>query len=930
MVWSVTSDQADTTGSSVTVNMPSGAAAGKTVHVVVYGNTTATLSDNNGSYPFTKDYQNNSESVEGSVVAVFSRTLTGGEGSTLTFNSTASDRLSAIPFCGGQAAVYDVAPSNTYTAVVTGTPSTHNSLDTTVADNSLHVVIDNADTGIYSITGYPSGAGYTEDENVSGGGGGQRMSLCHKEYATGAATGALGFTLSSGANGYVVSFSLLAAATIDQSAFAFGDDDGNEASHTLDTENTNYTGPANTPKTLRFQLDSTGNPASKTFDLYYQKNGSGGYGIIPVGATQVITPSPGTDSATLSGNNTASGSWPVSVPAYASGSLVKIGISWDDSTTTTDVTEPAGPNGETILEVNATPAASASTEVRCKVWYYVSTAAYAGGTLTFTPSASEQWTAAVSVDAPGTFDPTTPIGASTTNASAGTAESNIQHGAFSAGSTDGGGRLFVWTAADADPQTVASGFTQIGNQDIGNVTGGFFTRDTVVSDSESFSATTVSTIASDSWCTVAFVVRGITQDSEVYVEASSNISDAGADGTTNRLSTSGGTFQSGARIDDGTGKAIDLGDTYQTEIEYRINTKSGLTPGDYFEFQIGGLTAYDYTPKWTIGTGGSSYDDATTLAIYQAAAAAPQLDAVGSVPVGISQAIAGSSQLDAVGAATLAIYQAIGAGAIGSFDRSVALAVAQAISQEATGNFDRALTLALALAIEANGGAAFDDAVVLAQALGISASTSNEINAALALSQALAASPAGLIDAQAALTLAAAHGLLAGATADFSAALALAIAQALETAADVAAGAGTYDETVTLSQALGITGSSQLDAAGALTLTIGLAETASSGAALVAELALAHGLAAATIGQALIEAGIALDAVQAISIDGSVISVLAVTPSGRTFTVAIDARVFTILPETRALTVEELRTYLVPAEDRTFSIDAETRILTIH
>jgi hypothetical protein len=76
---------------------------------------------------------------------------------------------------------------------------------------------------------------------------------------------------------------------IEQEGFAFGDDDGTESGHTLDTQDTNYTG-ANGTKTLRTILDATDDPASKAFKLKYQKNGSGGYSDVPVGAGAGTTP----------------------------------------------------------------------------------------------------------------------------------------------------------------------------------------------------------------------------------------------------------------------------------------------------------------------------------------------------------------------------------------------------------------------------------------------------------------------------------------------------------------------------------------------------------------------------------------------------------------------------------------------------------------
>jgi hypothetical protein len=80
-----------------------------------------------------------------------------------------------------------------------------------------------------------------------------------------------------------ITYSLLSSPEIEQEGFAFGDDDGSESGHTLGTQDTNVTAPLGT-KTLRTILDATDDPTSKAFKLKYQKNGSGGYSDVPVGA----------------------------------------------------------------------------------------------------------------------------------------------------------------------------------------------------------------------------------------------------------------------------------------------------------------------------------------------------------------------------------------------------------------------------------------------------------------------------------------------------------------------------------------------------------------------------------------------------------------------------------------------------------------------
>ena len=131
---------------------------------------------------------------------------------------------------------------------------------------------------------------------------------------------------------------------------------------------------------------------------------------------------------TVSGYNTAAqATWAVSHPACSTGDLLIWNIAWDDSTNVTDVSEPAGPNSETLSEINATPAASASTEVRGKCWYTICTGAWSAGTLTFTPAASETWTATVIRVPAGEFDPADPIGNVLTRSSANTTDTTVEN-----------------------------------------------------------------------------------------------------------------------------------------------------------------------------------------------------------------------------------------------------------------------------------------------------------------------------------------------------------------------------------------------------------------------------------------------------------------------------------------------------------------------
>lgn len=200
-------------------------------------------------------------------------------------------------------------------------------------------------------------------------------------------------------------------------------------------------------------------------------------------------------SYTSSGNNTASSSWAVSNPAASAGDLLIFHVGWDDSTTTTGLTPPAGPNGEAAVVIEDVRVSS-STAVRGKIVYYVATGTWSAGTITFTPSASEQWSAVVVKVPSGEFDPTTPIGADNYFEST-TTDSTPNLPSLTAGATDGGGTVVGFMVGDADnPDGTITGWTSQANTDRGAIGVGLWTRDTTATDSESISAATGATFPS--------------------------------------------------------------------------------------------------------------------------------------------------------------------------------------------------------------------------------------------------------------------------------------------------------------------------------------------------------------------------------------------------------------------------------------------------
>jgi hypothetical protein len=403
-----------------------------------------------------------------------------------------------------------------------------------------------------------------------------------------------------------------AAATITQAAFAFGDDDGTESGHTLDTENTNYTGAANTAKTLRFQLNTSGDPAAKTFRLKYQKDGSGGYSTIGVGAS---SPTPGnvafgaaseshtgTTGATSSYNwthtaaagpegvvvcvyNRATGVYPASDVTYGGVSLARItgGQAQDTTTGTEGGTVDVWFIGTGLSGVGANPNVAVTLGEAGVACYAVCFTVTADGDCSYAGVISEQDNQTLT-------------------------EENVDDGNASGASLR---VAFVLSGASTVP-SAGSNSTAGPGIDFGAYVNGSYYETTPGYGSRPVGA---SYGTSDDVAAIYMAITAsVNQDNDVYVDSSANISASGADSTTNRLSTTGGTFQAGARIDDSaTAPSLDFTSGYQSEWEWRINTKSGLSNGTYFEFRLYDsdtvLDTYTYTPKWTIG-GASSFQAA--------------------------------------------------------------------------------------------------------------------------------------------------------------------------------------------------------------------------------------------------------------------------------------------------------------------------------
>lgn len=213
---------------------------------------------------------------------------------------------------------------------------------------------------------------------------------------------------------------------------------------------------------------------------------------------------------TNSGNNTASTSWSVTLPAYSTGDLILIHVASDDSVNVIALTYPSGPNGETITKyVDRYGHTDSTPDQRIDIGWYIATANYGGGSITLTPSASETWTATVIRIAAGDFDANNPISTASVGTGSGTSttDTTVESGAFTANADDGDGLLLFWYGVDADPSGAQpSGWTALASIDRGAQSGTLARRTAGVTASESI-AQSVRNIAGDSWCGWTYIVR---------------------------------------------------------------------------------------------------------------------------------------------------------------------------------------------------------------------------------------------------------------------------------------------------------------------------------------------------------------------------------------------------------------------------------------
>ena len=414
------------------------------------------------------------------------------------------------------------------------------------------------------------------------------------------------------------------ATPIEQEGFAFGDDDDTEAAHTLDTQDTNYTGVVGT-KTLRTILESTSeNPPGQAFKLKYQKDGSGGYVDVPlVNKTSGFKDGLSAFLTTWSGVHTA----------YS--------LNQTNANTGTDTAHDA--NSSSYSQADTDNFSNYGTDAKCLPDAEGDMDIYTTTDLCMMLYVPDDLTLDVNYGLFGNGGGTNCQSAWLSNVTGDGPTVCISHNIATGQDEDyhilsnGGGHWYclgfqfednsdniaIWengvnVEESAKSYTLAYGS---GNAEIGDSSGdsptawgaespidstGIIIANMVVDNPNSTNTTPPG--AGDTFYTDYFDEHDDSANNEVYISASANVA-AGGEATTARLTAptgKAGDFTTGRRWDDENGTdEIDIAEEFYTELEWILTTQSPAATDDYFEFRIYNedtvLDTYTLTPKWTIG-----------------------------------------------------------------------------------------------------------------------------------------------------------------------------------------------------------------------------------------------------------------------------------------------------------------------------------------
>lgn len=426
----------------------------------------------------------------------------------------------------------------------------------------------------------------------------------------------------------------VSGSTQEQEGFRWGVDDANEASHTWEAaQDTDITIPDTQGRLLRVLVNATGDPASTAYALRYQKNGSGGYVAVPVGSSSSPTLSfgaAGTIAYSASGGTSVSPTYPTGI---TTNSCLVLVLGMKPSTANSgSVTTPSGWTLQNSLTGAGGYGATLGADTGNTNIYVFTKDTVSGsesGTLAVTVATNNVcWANIYRIQASdlATFSYDSGTGSDTSAGNVSIATGNI---AIAAGDYILAGMCIptdVTTPSQFSAEALAQTGTTFGtvtevqepDSTTGNDIGGFIVEAPVSSGSGS-GAVTLTATAGGTTTNVrgpGFVlrVRATAVNYEAYINTSANIT-AGGESTTARLTAPSGKstsdFVTGRRWDDENGSdSIDITTDDYTEVEWLVALSAAPSDGDFFDFRVyaaaSPLDTYTLTPRWTVGSGGSS------------------------------------------------------------------------------------------------------------------------------------------------------------------------------------------------------------------------------------------------------------------------------------------------------------------------------------
>lgn len=191
-----TAANAAASGTAITVTAPTGTAAGDRVSILIAGNGSGTITDNNGSTPFTRPANGRqTQTGTGQFAEYWYRDIQSGDPSSYAFTASVSDRwgILAIAWSDPSATFFDVDLTwNTVTAFqTTGTSPAI----TTAINGSIHISVLFPDNPTNTCTANPS---TTDGYNLLRNAGNQLICACDLAIATAGSVTAKSFTYGGG------------------------------------------------------------------------------------------------------------------------------------------------------------------------------------------------------------------------------------------------------------------------------------------------------------------------------------------------------------------------------------------------------------------------------------------------------------------------------------------------------------------------------------------------------------------------------------------------------------------------------------------------------------------------------------------------------------------------------------------------------------